>query len=95
MSTTALTENQMRTVKMAARYGQKLAAEHLGVSVQTVKNTLSATYHKLGTYSLNETLCRLWLDAIWEAGDDAPALQRALSAEAKLATIRAALDGQP
>lgn len=38
----------------------KAAAMELGVSVQTVKNTLSGVYAKLGTHSVGETAYRLW-----------------------------------
>ena len=89
-----LTMRELEAIRESSRYGQGMAAHHMGVSPQTLKNTLSHAYVYLGVNSLTEALCVLWLNAIWDKeGDVPPDLYRALDAEARLARIRGVLDG--
>jgi DNA-binding NarL/FixJ family response regulator len=57
-----LTERQLQVLEMMATRTAKETAAELGVSVQTVKNTLSVVYQRLGATTLQEAFFILgWL----------------------------------
>ena len=46
------TQHQIEILLLSARCGEKVAANEMGISIQTVKNTLSHVYRKLEAHSM-------------------------------------------
>jgi DNA-binding NarL/FixJ family response regulator len=62
------TSRQKQVLAASVRCGgQQPAADELGIGLQTVKNTLSALYRKLGVDTATAAVVRLWDDAEFQA----------------------------
>lgn len=60
------TPRMLETLRAVARLGStKDAAQALGISQNTVKNTLSILYRRLGVGTMPEAFYALWLRDLW------------------------------